>query len=284
MSVVLSDLRQHLERMPLLNSNSTDLLDMLNLDNLLDHLDAVERKIMRDPALSGNLLRIANSPFFGHSRNISSIRHACVVLGIDAIKTIICTMLVHGDLLKIRSRNQLKYEDIWNHSMLTAFIARELVSPSIHFNAQLTFTTALFHNIHMIVMDVFYPDEFAAVIAHARQHQVDIVDAYTANGMPGAGQLNLEVMRFWRFPTVVLTPFKGIAEALEGQRPEPFMIQLIRFARVMANGLGVSAIEGVPLRPPKIDTATTLDVDMARAMEACQLGLRSYNDFKNVMD
>jgi len=134
------------------------------------------------------------------------------------------------------------------------------------------------------VMDVFYPDEFAAVIAHARQHQVDIVDAYTANGMPGAGKLNLEVMRFWRFPTVVLTPFKGIAEALEGQRPEPFMIQLIRFARVMANGLGVSAIEGVPLRPPMIDTATTLDVDMARAMEACQLGFRSYNDFKNVMD
>ena len=284
MTVVLSDLRQHLERMPLLNSNSTDLLDMLNLDNLLDHLDAVERKIMRDPALSGNLLRIANSPFFGHNRNISSIRHACVVLGIDAIKTIICTMLVHGDLLKIRSSNQVKYEDIWNHSMLTAFIARELVSPSIHFNAQLTFTTALFHNIHMIVMDVFYPVEFAAVIAHARHHQVDVADAYVANGLPGAGQLNLEIMQFWRFPAVVLTPFRGIAEALEGQRPEPFMIQLIRFARVMANGLGVTALEGVPLRTPLIDTATTLDVDMARAMEACHLGFRSYNDFKNVMD
>lgn len=278
-----TSLHQNLERMPLLNRQSIELLDMLNLDNLLDHLNEVEGKILRDPALAGSLLRIANSPFFGHGGGITSIRHACVVLGIDAIKTIICTMLVHSDLTPRRSPNDLHYAQIWNHSLLSAFIARELVSSSIHFNAQLTFTTALFNNMHMIIMDVFYPTLFASAIAQAEAQRVDLAEAYKALGVLSPSQLNLEVLTFWRFPAVVLMPFRGIAEAADQQRQEPFMTQLIRFARVMANGLGEPALPRLALLPPQIDPALTLDIDMSRALEACASGHRQFNDYKQFM-
>ena len=44
-----------------------------------------------DPKLAVNMLKLANSPFYGFARKISTISHAIVCLGFDTVRSIALT-------------------------------------------------------------------------------------------------------------------------------------------------------------------------------------------------
>jgi len=45
-------------------------------------LDEIERILRHDPGLATNVLRLANSAFFGVPRKVSSLKHAVMLLGV----------------------------------------------------------------------------------------------------------------------------------------------------------------------------------------------------------
>ena len=51
------------------------------VDDQRSSLIELEEVVAMDPALAGQLLRVANSPFYGLSRRVSTIRQAILILG-----------------------------------------------------------------------------------------------------------------------------------------------------------------------------------------------------------
>ena len=58
--------------------------------------------IMKDPALSARLLRVANSAFYGSSREVSTITQAVVTMGLRAVKA----MALSAGLYKLFDSDQ----------------------------------------------------------------------------------------------------------------------------------------------------------------------------------
>src|SRR4051812_9548641 len=50
--------------------------------------------IQTDPALTGRILRFANSSFYSLSRNVTSIETAVAVLGVNAVKNIALSFIL----------------------------------------------------------------------------------------------------------------------------------------------------------------------------------------------
>ena len=46
------------------------------------------RVVETDPALAARVMRLANSPYYGSPRRVSSTRHATVMLGFDTVRAI----------------------------------------------------------------------------------------------------------------------------------------------------------------------------------------------------
>ena len=77
--------------------------------------------ISRDPSLVGNLLKMANSPFYRVSAQaVESIDRAVVILGNDGIRSLIAAALAQP-IFQIRGGDFPKFPDIaWEHTFRTA--------------------------------------------------------------------------------------------------------------------------------------------------------------------
>jgi HD-like signal output (HDOD) protein len=77
--------------------------------------------ISKDPSLVGNLLRMANSPFYRvSSQAIESIDRAVVILGNDGIRSLIAAALAQP-IFQIRGGDFPKFPEIaWQHTFRTA--------------------------------------------------------------------------------------------------------------------------------------------------------------------
>ena len=86
--------------------------------------DDFEAVFKTDPALTADLLLVANSPLFGTRASIASIRHAITHLGLDRVRSLASTIT-----LSFFVRNQPRaafVRHIWVHSIATATIAEIL--------------------------------------------------------------------------------------------------------------------------------------------------------------
>src|SRR5712671_4602495 len=90
---------------PTLPSLPTIALEVLNLAQS-DEVDIAEiaRTISKDPALASKILRTVNSSFYGRSNSISTISHALVLLGLQAVKTLVLGFSLVGNISKAKTK------------------------------------------------------------------------------------------------------------------------------------------------------------------------------------
>jgi putative nucleotidyltransferase with HDIG domain len=116
---------------------------------------AVAGVIEQDPAVSARVLQVVNSAYFGLSQPITSLTHAVLHLGIEAIKNLTLTVEVFGSF---RIPRGFSLDLLQQHSYLTAKIAGALVSG--HGKAQDAFTAALLHDVGKLVLASRMPERF----------------------------------------------------------------------------------------------------------------------------
>ena len=87
-------------------------------------MDDFEAIFKTDPALTADLLLVANSPLFGTRASIASIRHGLTHLGLDRVRSLATTIA-----LSFFVRNQPRtalVRHLWAHSIATATVAEVL--------------------------------------------------------------------------------------------------------------------------------------------------------------
>jgi len=88
--------------------------------------DKVIKVISQDPNLSGRLLRIANSPYYGLKHRVTTLQLALVILGIREFRCILIGSAVL-DLMKYKNlQYQELYKKFWKESLFLASFSRQL--------------------------------------------------------------------------------------------------------------------------------------------------------------
>jgi len=118
----------------------------------------VARIIEKDAAMAAKTLQLVNSTCFGLKRTITSIDQAVAHLGMDLIKNLSLTVHVFAALERTSLRLGFSFDAEQEHSVLTARIARRLLSNRRQ--AQDAFTAALLHDIGNLVLAVCIPEKF----------------------------------------------------------------------------------------------------------------------------
>jgi len=100
-------------------------LKLLNISSANDSAaEQFEEAFSSDPALSADLLLVANSAEFGLRSRIATIRHAVSFLGLDRVQSLAATIALG---YYVRSVPRHPYmNSIWRHSIATAVIAELL--------------------------------------------------------------------------------------------------------------------------------------------------------------
>jgi putative nucleotidyltransferase with HDIG domain len=111
------------------------------------------KKIEQDLNMTANMLRMANSSYFGHMKEISSIRDIIVRLGLDMVKILAITSASAGILTCPQKAYDLEPRALWNHSHACAILAEIIAKYAKQENYYAVYTAALLHDIGKVVLN-----------------------------------------------------------------------------------------------------------------------------------
>ncbi|MBT5868018.1 MAG: HDOD domain-containing protein [Nitrospinaceae bacterium] len=97
------------------------------MDNPEASFEEISDVIATDPGLSARLLRIVNSAYFGFPSEISSIRHATSVVGLEQLNNLVISTVII-DRFKGIPDSIMNMQSFWKHSIACGMGAKIISS------------------------------------------------------------------------------------------------------------------------------------------------------------
>ena len=132
----------------------------LTADINSNHKDLV-KVIEHDPIMTFKILKLVNSPYFGLSREISSINHSVVYMGLNTVKNLAISIASIG-MLPNENEAGLNIDKFLYHSVSTATLSH-LLSKQLGISNKDNsdfFVTGLLHDFGKIVFSQSLPKEY----------------------------------------------------------------------------------------------------------------------------
>jgi len=135
------------------------------------------RIITDDQVLTARLLKLVNSSFYGFPQRISTVTNAIVLLGFDAIRSLLLTTSVFDLFAGRNKKSKQDQEKFWDHSLGCAVGAKVIGNYLRYDKIEELFVSGLLHDIGKIVEMLFLPDEFAQVMSAINQNDILMITA-----------------------------------------------------------------------------------------------------------
>lgn len=122
--------------------------------------------IAEDPALTAKVLKLTNSSFYGISRTITNVKQAIVILGMDAVKSLVISASVFEAFSKNKALDNEYLENFWRHSLSVAFMAKIIsrLKKTVNLQeAEIAFSGGLLHDIGKLIIISHLPDEYLKI-------------------------------------------------------------------------------------------------------------------------
>lgn len=129
-----------------------------------------------DQAIAAQVMKIANSTYYGVNSNVKSVQQASVVLGMETLHellTLACASTLLGSELK---GYELISGDLWQHSLATAFCSRNIALKVAPMFADDAFLAGLIHDSGKLILDSYVnerKDEFKEFLESGDQTFLD---------------------------------------------------------------------------------------------------------------
>ena len=190
--------------------------------------------LIKDPALTTKTLRLANSPFFGAGREISSMLQAVMTLGTKAVTALALSTSVYD--LTGKWESSIDRCRFWRHSLCVAIGARNLAKTAGLKNTEEAFVAGLLHDIGLLVLESSFPDKYARVWSSVEAgERIDHLEAAIwGTNHARVGQFLLEQ---WHLPAAICEAVGSHHSDLSVDTNEspPLLSQVVALANLIAH-------------------------------------------------
>jgi HD-like signal output (HDOD) protein len=162
-------------------------------------MKSLAKQISLDPSLSANVLKIANSAYYGAQRKVASVQDATVILGIDTIRSV---AIMAGLIGTFPESSAIDRNRFWHDNIKTALCARA-IADFLEEDTGVAYTVGALHTIGILVLDVAMRDKFAEVMRQSKQSGNMLLE--TERQMLGFdhAMVGAELARRWNFPYTI---------------------------------------------------------------------------------
>ncbi len=134
-------------------------------ENPISSAEDLNEIISRDPALTAQILKAANSAFYGFPNKIGTVSLAIIILGFNMVRTIALSSSVIK-LFKSSSKKSGHLDPVrfWDHSLKCGVACRMLASNYKYFVAGEAFTAGILHDIGRIALAHYFSESYDRVL------------------------------------------------------------------------------------------------------------------------
>ncbi len=178
-----------------------ELLKTLEDDN--SNMGTIARIIAKDPAMSMNVLKVANSAFYRLTNKVSTVDHAVNMLGVKEIGMICVSCGAYQALKPPRNTGTFDLQEFWKHSVATGIIARTICKELSIGDRQTIYFGGLLHDVGKIVLDRFAHDVYKIVIQITHEECVPMIEAEKKIIGESHDTIGGLIMEKWKFPFIL---------------------------------------------------------------------------------
>ncbi len=160
--LAVSRLRQRSLDLPPIPSSAVRLIQLLASDDVA--LSDVTATIAVDAAIALDVLRAANTAYYGVRGEVTCLQHATTLLGVDRIRSLAAAIGLRrylGQALKVPA-----VQRCWRHNLACAATA-EQIARRLGGNAAEAFSAGLLHDVGRLALVVAHPKQYPALLDSA---------------------------------------------------------------------------------------------------------------------
>ncbi|MGA2267919.1 MAG: HDOD domain-containing protein [Bryobacteraceae bacterium] len=129
--------------------------------------------IKADAALGADMLRVANSAFFGSRYPVTGVLHAIAMLGLDRIRSLVTTVALKNYTNPACGRAALAR--CWRHNLGCALIS-EQIARRTGVDTDFAYTAGLLHDIGRLAMIAAWPERYTALLDSAMCEPLHVLE------------------------------------------------------------------------------------------------------------
>jgi putative nucleotidyltransferase with HDIG domain len=223
--------------------------------------EEVARAIEYDPSLTSNILRLANSAYFGHVTAVSSIRDGILLLGRNRVFQLVVASTVGKMARKGIKGYDLAPGDLWDHLIGTAIGTRKLGEILDLQIPDSLFTAGLLHDIGKIVLGTYVDQDATSILSLAFEEGQSFEQAEQQVLGIDHAEVGACLLEHWNLPAELVEVVRWHHEP-ERLSADTMAVNLVHMADVSCLMAGVGAgLDALSYRPSSKVTAH-LGLDM----------------------
>lgn len=182
-------------------------INRLTGDDRAANAEKLANVILRDFALTGKLLKIVNSAFYGtRSSEITSISQAVVFLGVEKVRMTASSLTFFGHM----KGDSAVLKDSMTKSFLSGLVARHLAKQENLPGAEEAFICGMCQNLGENLVIFYFAEDFEDITELQQSNGLD--KSAAARGVLGVSysELGAAVAKSWNLPSSIIESIRGV--------------------------------------------------------------------------
>jgi HD-like signal output (HDOD) protein len=161
--------------------------------------EELERIISPDKSITADIMKIANSAYYGRAGNVKSLKDAITLLGVKTVKNLI---ILQSNKKYAQSLNKPIYTDLLQKfPILMSLIASDLTSPlNLKKIKDEVFITTLLRKVGMTILGINFNDSYSEILEASLKDERSLLEhemnKYSVNHI----QVGMRVFKLWNMP------------------------------------------------------------------------------------
>lgn len=153
---------QHIFDLPTLPTTVARMIEVI--DHPSSSAQTLDRIISGDQALAAQVLKLANSAYYGFPRKINTITLAIVVLGFETLKNFGLSVSVIDRFSRYHNAAPFDIYLFWEHAICTAIASRLIAKECNYQPSGEAFAAGLLHDLGKFVISIHFKELFERVV------------------------------------------------------------------------------------------------------------------------
>jgi diguanylate cyclase (GGDEF)-like protein len=246
------------DRLPTPSGTAVAIMRLLQRENVT--AQDVAQRVQTDPALTGRLLRLANSPLAGARRPVASVMDAVVLVGMKVVRQFALSLSLVGDHQHGQCRS-FDYQAYWSRSLAMAAAIQAVAAQERSVAPEEAFTLGLLADVGRLALATAWPEEYGECLLEAEGEALLALE--NERFAIDREALSVMLLEDWGFPAVFLDALirsNKPAAPSDDSRASRFARQLV-FARAIAGHCLADEARRASLAPGLNALAATQSLD-----------------------
>ena len=140
--------------------------------------------IESDAAVTSQLLKIANSAYYGFRRTIEDLERAVMIIGIKEVRNLCLAICLANQFKPNLLPEGFALYTFWTHNLMTSFCCRELARDYAWIQEDEIYLMGLLHDLGRLATAATMPDKFNSIVLLSRKREIPISKAEEISGLP----------------------------------------------------------------------------------------------------